>query len=143
MAAADFFQMPDVNLFGENVLAPNELLTHVTLPAPGNARSASYEVRFKQSHDWPLAAATVVLTMSGQTVQGARVVMGAVAPVPWRASAAERVLAGVQINEQVATEAANAAVRDARPMSGNAYKVQVARTAVKRAIMRAAGLDTV
>ena len=143
VAAADFFQMPDVNLFGENVLAPNELLTHVTLPAPGNARSASYEVRFKQSHDWPLAAATVVLTMSGQTVQGARVVMGAVAPVPWRASAAERVLAGVQINEQVATEAANAAVRDARPMSGNAYKVQVARTAVKRAIMRAAGLDTV
>ena len=63
------------------------------LPPPGQ-RSASYEVRFKQSHDWPLAMASVNLTMDGDTVRTARVVLGAVAPVPWRAPAAERVLAG-------------------------------------------------
>ena len=143
VAAAEFFQMPDENLMGENVLRPDELVTHVILPAPGNVRSANYEVRFKQSHDWPLAAASVVLSMTGDTVSGARVVMGAVAPVPWRAEAAERALAGQRVTEETAAAAADAAVRDARPMSGNAYKVPIARTAVKRAIMKAAGLQTV
>jgi len=143
VAAAEFFQLPDQNLMGENVLRPDELVTHVILPAPGRVRSASYEVRFKQSHDWPLAAASAVLSMSGDTVSGARIVMGAVAPVPWRAGAAERALAGQRVTEQSAAAAADAAVRDAKPMSGNAYKVQIARTAVKRAIMKAAGLETV
>jgi xanthine dehydrogenase YagS FAD-binding subunit len=61
VAAAEYYQMPDRNLFGETVLAPNELLTHVILPAPGAAKNATYEVRFKQSHDWPLAMASVSL----------------------------------------------------------------------------------
>jgi xanthine dehydrogenase YagS FAD-binding subunit len=94
-------------------------------------------VRFKQSHDWPLAAASVNLIMSGPTVKSARVVMGAVAPIPWREQAAERVLAGKAITEAIAAEAANAAVAGARPMSGNAYKIQIAKTAVKRAILAA------
>ena len=134
--AGQFFQMPNQNLYGETVLQPDEIITHVLLPAPGQ-RSATYEVRFKQSHDWPLAAASVNLVMSGLTVRSARVVMGAVAPIPWRAQAAERVLAGKAITEAIATEAANAALAGARPMTGNAYKIQIARTAVKRAIMAA------
>ena len=134
--AGQFFQLPNANLYGETVLQPDEIVTHVLLPAPGQ-RSAAYEVRFKQSHDWPLAAAAVNLVMSGSTVKSARIVMGAVAPIPWRAEAAERVLAGKTITESVATEAANAAVTGARPMSGNAYKIRIAKTAVKRAIMAA------
>jgi xanthine dehydrogenase YagS FAD-binding subunit len=134
--AGQFFQMPNQNLYGESVLQPNEIITHVLLPAPGH-KSTSYEVRFKQSHDWPLAVASVNLVMSGSVVKSARVVMGAVAPIPWRAHAAERVLAGKAITEAIASEAANAAVTGARPMSGNAYKVQIARTAVKRAILAA------
>ncbi len=137
--AGEFFQMPNANLYGESVLQPNEIITHVILPAPGQ-RSAGYEVRFKQSHDWPLAMASVNLVMSGQTVKSARVVMGAVAPIPWRARAAERVLAGKTITEAVAVEAANAALAGAKPMSGNAYKIQIAKTAVKRAVLRAAGI---
>ena len=62
--------------------------------------------------------------------------MGAVAPIPWRSQAAEQALAGKPLNEQTAAAAADAAVRDARPMSRNAYKVQVAKTAVKRAILQ-------
>ena len=143
VAAADYYQMPDRNLFGETVLAPNELLTHVVLPAPGAVRSATYEVRFKQSHDWPLAMASVALSMDGQTIRGARVVLGAVAPVPWRSAAAEAALAGKRMTEEAAMAAADAAVTGAKPMSGNAYKVQIARTAVKRAILRAAGVTTV
>ena len=134
--AGQFFQLPNANLYGETVLQPDEIVTHVLLPAPGQ-RSAAYEVRFKQSHDWPLAAAAVNLVMSGSTVKSARIVMGAVAPIPWRAEAAERVLAGKTITEAIATDAANAAVTGARPMSGNAYKTRIARTAVKRAIMAA------
>jgi xanthine dehydrogenase YagS FAD-binding subunit len=143
VSAGDYFVMPDKNLFGETVLAPNELLTHVTLPPPNAARSATYEVRFRQSHDWPLAMASVVLSMNGQTIRGARVVLGAVAPVPWRSAAAEAVLAGKRMSEEVAMSAADAAITGAKPMTQNAYKVQIARTAVKRAIMKAAGMTVV
>jgi xanthine dehydrogenase YagS FAD-binding subunit len=141
--AGEFFELPADNLMGETVLRANELLTHVILPSPANAKAATYEVRFKQSHDWPLAMASVVMTMDGSRVKTARVVMGAVAPIPWRTQAAEQALAGKTITEAVATEAANAAVAGATPMTQNSYKVQVARTAVKRAILRAAGIQTV
>ena len=141
--ASEYYQMPDRNLMGETVLAPNELLTHVILPAPGQTRNATYEVRFKQSHDWPLAMAAVALSMQGQNVRAARIVMGSVAPVPWRASAAEAAVTGKRLSEQVAMEAADAAVAAAKPMTHNAYKVQIARTAVKRAILKAAGLKVV
>jgi len=143
VAAAEYYQLPDRNLFGETVLAPNELLTHVLLPPPGGARSATYEVRFKQSHDWPLAIASVALSMEGQSVRGARIVMGAVAPVPWRAEAAEAALTGKTISDEAAMAAADAALAGVKPMSQNAYKVQIARTAVKRAILKAAGRETV
>jgi xanthine dehydrogenase YagS FAD-binding subunit len=141
--AADYFTLPSVNVRVENVLAPNELLTHATLPAPGNVKSGHYEVRYKASHDWPIAFATVLLTMNGQTVQSARVVMGAVAPIPWRSHAAERALAGKSISEDTAAAAAEAALQGAIPLSENAYKIAVAKTAVKRAILRAGGIQTV
>ena len=143
VAAADYFTMPTLqNVRTENVLAPNELLTHVILPAPGAVKSGHYEVRYKESHDWPIAFATVVLTMAGDTIKSARVVMGAVAPIPWRSQAAEAALAGKRLNAATAAAAAEAAVREAKPLSQNAYKVQVAKTAVKRAILNAAGITT-
>ena len=144
VAAADYFTMPTMaNVRKENVLEDEELLTHVILPPPGAVKTGHYEVRYKQSHDWPLAFTTVVLTMNGNTIRSARVVLGAVAPVPWRSRPAEEALAGKPLNEQTAALAGEAAVSDAKPMSGNAYKVQIAKTAVKRAIMQAAGLKTV
>ncbi len=141
--AADYFTPPTKNVQTENVLAPNELLTHVILPPPGAAKTGHYEVRYKESHDWPIAFATVVVSMNGETVSAARVVMGAVAPIPWRAQAAEAALVGKKITEETAAAAAEAALKGARPLSQNAYKVQVAKTAVKRAILRAAGVATV
>ncbi|OLC80447.1 MAG: hypothetical protein AUH72_11610 [Acidobacteria bacterium 13_1_40CM_4_65_8] len=146
IAAADYFTMPTLqNVMKENVLADEELLTHVILPAPGNVKSGHYEVRYKASHDWPLVFATIVLALggtSGNTIRSARVVLGAVAPVPWRSKAAEDALAGKPLNEQTAALAGEAAVKEAKPMSGNAYKIQITRTAVKRAIMNAAGIKT-
>src|SRR5204862_5835536 len=90
VVAADYFTMPTLqNVLKENVLDDDELLTHVILPAPGNVKAGHYEVRYKASHDWPLAFATVVLALGGNTIQSARVVLGAVAPVPWRSKPAE------------------------------------------------------
>jgi xanthine dehydrogenase YagS FAD-binding subunit len=140
VAASDYFTLPVKNVRVENVLAPDEILTHAILPAPGAAKSGHYEVRYKTSHDWPIAFATVLLTMNGTTVRSARVVMGAVAPIPWRSTAAEQALAGKPVNEQTAAAAAEAALKDARPLAQNAYKVQVAKTAVQRAILRAVGV---
>jgi xanthine dehydrogenase YagS FAD-binding subunit len=142
--AADYFTMPTLqNVQKENVLADDELLTHVILPAPGNVRHGHYEVRYKQSHDWPLAFATVVLTLDGNMISAARVVLGAVAPVPWRSEDAERTLVGKPLNADTAAEAGDAAVLAAKPLSRNGYKVQITKTAVKRAVMQAAGLATV
>jgi len=142
--AAEYFTLPNMrNVRKENVLADDEILTHIILPAPGSVKTGHYEVRYKQSHDWPLAMTTVVLTMNGNTIQSARVVLGAVAPVPWRSKPAEAALAGKPLNAETAAAAAEAAVSEAKPMSGNVYKVQIARTAVKRAILQAAGIPTV
>ena len=67
IAAADYFTLPTLqNVLKENVLEDEDILTHVILPAPGNVKHGHYEVRYKQSHDWPLAFTTVVLTMNGQ-----------------------------------------------------------------------------
>jgi xanthine dehydrogenase YagS FAD-binding subunit len=68
--------------------------------------------------------------------------MGAVAPIPWRSTAAETALAGKRITEETAAAAAEAALQGARPLSQNAYKIQVAKTAVKRAILHAGGITT-
>ena len=143
IAAADFFTMPTLqNVLKENVLDDEDILTHVILPKPGNVKSGHYEVRYKASHDWPLAFSTVVLTMNGNTISSARVVLGAVAPTPWRSKAAEAALVGKPLNEATAIAAGEAAVSEAKPMSGNAYKVQIAKTAVKRAVLAAAGIKT-
>ena len=138
--AEEFFELPERNLFGETALRPDELLTHVILPPAKSMKSATYEVRFKSSHDWPIAFASVVLQLQGTTVSEAKVVMGAVAPIPWRSPEAEGALKGQAVSEAVALKAAEAALAGATPMTQNAYKVQIAKTAVKRAILHAAGV---
>ena len=92
----------------------------------------------KQAFDWPLALAAVSLRMNGSKVKSARVVLGYVAPVPWISLEAERALAGKEISEAVAANAGEAALHRATPLSHNAYKVQLARVALKRAVLKAA-----
>jgi xanthine dehydrogenase YagS FAD-binding subunit len=144
VSAGEYFTMPTLqNVLKENVLADDELLTHVILPAPGAVKTGHYEVRYKQSRDWPLAFTTVVIGMNGTTIRSARVVLGAVAPVPWRSEDAEKAMIGKPLNAETAAAAGDAAVKAAKPLSGNAYKIQITKAAVKRAVMRAAGLQTV
>jgi xanthine dehydrogenase YagS FAD-binding subunit len=132
-----FFVVPQSDSERETALQPNEIVTEIIVPAASGVRNATYEVRQKEALDWPLATASVALTMKGGSVGSAAIVLGHVAPAPWRAEAAEKALAGKSLSESTAEEAAKAAVSDASPLSGNAYKVQLARTAVKRALLAA------
>ncbi|HKW98877.1 MAG TPA: FAD binding domain-containing protein [Bryobacteraceae bacterium] len=136
VAASKFFVTPENENAREIALAPNEIVTEILVPHEGT-KNATYEVRQKTALDWPLAAASVALRMKGSTVSSARVVLGHVAPTPWLAEAAGQALAGKAVTAESAEEAAKAAVADAKPLSQNGYKVQLARVAVKRALLEA------
>ncbi len=132
-----FYLTPKADGEREHDLKPNEILAEVMVPSPADLKVAYYEVRQKAAFDWPLAVAAVALKMSRSRAQSARVVMGHVAPVPWISVEAQRVLTSKDFSEDLARAAAEAAVANAKPLSHNGYKVQLARVAVRRAIMKA------
>jgi xanthine dehydrogenase YagS FAD-binding subunit len=134
-----FFRIPTSDQEREHDLKANELITEVVIPPANGVRAASYEVQQRSSFDWPVATAAVALQMNGSTVQSARIVMGAVAPVPWVSQEAAQAITGKSIDERTASDASEAAVRRARPLSKNDYKVKLAAIAVKRALLAAAG----
>jgi xanthine dehydrogenase YagS FAD-binding subunit len=133
-----FFVTPASDSEREVALKPNEILTEIIVPTAAT-RNATYEIRQKHALDWPLATASVALKMKGSSVESARVVLGHVAPTPWVAAQAAQALAGKTITEELAEEAGKAAVSGATPLSQNAYKVQLAKVAVKRALLAARG----
>ena len=134
-----FYVLPKAAGEREHDLTPNEIVTEIVLPAAGGMKAGHYEIRQKAAFDWPLAVAAVSLEMNGDTVRSARVVLGHVAPVPWRSAEAEKALAGKSVSAESADAAAQAALAGAKPLSQNAHKVQLARVALKRAILKAAG----
>jgi xanthine dehydrogenase YagS FAD-binding subunit len=136
---AKFFRAPQSENEREHDLKTNEIVTEIIVPPANGAKSAQYEVRQKQAFDWPLSLASVALWMDGNTVKQATIVLGAAAPVPWVSQEAAKALVGKSLNEQTADAAGQAAVSIAQPLSRNAYKVQLTRVAVKRAILQAAG----
>jgi xanthine dehydrogenase YagS FAD-binding subunit len=138
LALEKLFKTPQAEDEREHDLQANEIVTDIFLPPPSAGRYAHYEVRQKESFDWPLALAAVALHMNGNTVRSARVVMGYVAPVPWVSEEAAQALVGKSVTEETAKAAGDAAVSKAKPLSHNGYKVQLARVAVKRAILQAA-----
>jgi len=138
--ADKFFVAPKSNGEREYALASNEIVTEINIPSTIGVRSATYEVRQKEALDWPLAAASVALTLdAGKKVKAARVALGHVAPTPWNSPEAAQFLVGKTISEDVAAEAGKIAVANAKALSRNAYKIQLAQVAVKRAILQAAG----
>jgi xanthine dehydrogenase YagS FAD-binding subunit len=114
-------------------------VTEIVVPAAEGWKVAHYEIRQKAAFDWPLAVCAAALKTDGSTVQAARVVLGHVAPTPWVSPEAEAALKGLPATEEIAEKAAEAALSKARALRHNAYKVQLARVAVKRAIGKAGG----
>ena len=135
----DFFVGPERDIERENDLRPGEVLTAVLLPKLGvGARSAHIRQAELESFDWPIADVAAVLHLSADgTCRRASVVLGAAAPVPYRAAEAERMLSGQRVDEDVARSAAHAALEGAEPLSRNAYKLPIFETLVRRAILYA------
>ena len=138
--AAQFFVAPASNDAREVALQPNEILTEIVVPVSA-AKNATYEIRQKDALDWPLATASVALTMKGTAVASARIVLGHVGPTPFDADAAAKWLTGKTITAESAEAAGKAAVQSAKPLKDNAYKVQMAVVAVKRALLAAANVQ--
>jgi xanthine dehydrogenase YagS FAD-binding subunit len=136
--AAEFFTLPRVDAAHENILKDDEVLASVTLPAsptsPGGTRSTYHKVMDREAWTHALVSAAVVLQMDGERCRGAAIVLGGVAPIPWRVPDAEALLAGKRISAELAARAGEAAVAGARPLAKNAYKVPLAQAVVRRAI---------
>ncbi len=138
---AQFYRVPRDEHQRENVLEANQLVTHVIVPKLGLA-NATYEVRHGEGPDAPLAAASAALRIVDGVVREARVVLGHVAPTPWLSAEAAEAMLGQVVTPESAERAGEAAVRRATPLKDNQYKVQLAKVAVKRAILLAAGCET-
>jgi xanthine dehydrogenase YagS FAD-binding subunit len=137
--ASAFFLAPKEEGQRETDLKPNEILTEILIPSAAT-KNATYEVREREAVDWPLATASVSLKMKGSTIDTASIVLGHVAPTPWPATQAAQWLSGKTISVDTAEQAGAAAVAGAKPLSQNSYKVQLAKVAVKRALLTAAGI---
>jgi xanthine dehydrogenase YagS FAD-binding subunit len=131
----DFFVLPSENLQHENSLGQGEMVTEVLLP-PANGKKSSYrKVRERGSWDFALASVALAVTLRGQQVEAARVVLGGVAPKPWRSPAAEAALAGRPLDAATVTAAAAAAVEGAEPLEQNAYKVLLVKGIVEESLL--------
>ncbi len=136
---AKFFHAPQSADEREHVLAPNEVVVSIAFNVPTASMNASYEVRQKQSSDWPLVQASVNYQVSDGKVDSPVIVLGHVAPVPVLSEAAANSLRGKSVTEETAAAAGKAASERAKPLGQNGYKVRLVEVAVKRAILAAAG----
>ena len=137
VAASDFFQLPSKNAQVENTLGVAEILTEIRVPA-ASGRSIYDEIRERQAFDWPLVSLAASVSLDGGVVKEARVVLGAVAPIPWRSNRAEAALIGKPLNEATLQDAARAAIVGAAPLSDNGYKVGLVQTLVRRTLAQLA-----
>jgi xanthine dehydrogenase YagS FAD-binding subunit len=136
----EFFISPEQDVMRENILQPDELITGITVPAT-DARTAYYKQGEKESFDWPIADVAVALQMQGSRCSKASIVLGAAAPYPYRAKAAEAQLSNAVINEDIARKAAQQAMAGATPLAKNGYKIPIFEAIIRRTILRAVGMN--
>jgi len=139
LTAADFFVLPRQNAAHENVLADDEVLASIQLPAvrPGT-RSTYHKILDREAWTHAVVSAAIVLEMDQEVCRTARIVLGGVAPIPWRVPEAEKLLTGQRITAKLAAHAAEAAVAGATPLAKNAYKVPLTEAVVRRTVLELA-----
>ena len=137
----DFHRLPGNTPQQDNNLEHGELIVAIELPKSEFAKNAHYlKVRDRASYAFALVAVAAALELDGRTIRNARVVLGGVAHKPWRSREAEAALAGQPASQESFQRAAEAAMRDAKPLAHNAYKVELGKRAIVRALLRASGL---
>ena len=136
MPASEFFVGPRRAPARENVLGDDDLLAMVEIPSPSvGTRSAYHKVMDREAWTHAVVSAAVTLDMDGDMCRAARIVIGGVAPIPWRVPDAEEVLVGERLTPALAARAAEVAVAGARPLSKNAYKVPLTKGVVERTLV--------
>jgi xanthine dehydrogenase YagS FAD-binding subunit len=134
--ASDFFVLPRVNAQQENVLGNEDVIVSVQVPAlKASTRSTYTKILDREAWTHAIVSAAIVLEMDQQVVRRASVVLGGVAPIPWRLPEVERMLTGQRITEELAAKAGEQAVNGARPLSKNAYKIPLTKNMVKRTLV--------
>ena len=137
LPAFEFFVLPRQDPARENVLGHEDLLAAVDIPAPpAGTRSAYHKVMDRESWTHAIVSAAVVVELEEGVCRAARIVLGGVAPIPWRVPDAERILVGQRLTPTVAARAAEVAVAGARPLSKNGYKVALTQAVVERTIAK-------
>ena len=132
---AEFYLLPNDTPHRETVLQAGDLITHVTLPPPvPRSRSLYLKLRDRASYEFALASAAVVLAISNRKISHARVALGGVGTIPWRAFAAESELIDQLPNEKLFRRAADAALRDAKPQTHNRFKIELAKRCLVHAL---------
>jgi xanthine dehydrogenase YagS FAD-binding subunit len=132
---AEFYNLPGTTPHIETVLEPGDLITAVRLPAPVEGAKTGYlKLRDRAAYEFALASAAVVLSVSDGKVTHARVALGGVGTVPWRAREAEAVLVGQPATREQFVRAAEAALKDAKPRSENGFKVELAKRCMVHAL---------
>jgi xanthine dehydrogenase YagS FAD-binding subunit len=135
---ADFHLLPGSTPDRETVLEPGDLVTHVTLPPPvAGSRQVYLKLRDRASYEFALSSAAVVITVTAGKVTRARIALGGVGTKPWRSPEAEAALVGEATNQANFRKAAEAALRDAKPQSENAFKIELAKRCLTHALQMA------
>src|ERR1700682_2811964 len=135
VSAADFFVLPRQNAAHETSLANDEVLGSVLVPAPRpGTRSTYHQVLDREAWTHAVVSAAIVLEMDKDVCRSARIVLGGVAPIPWRVPEAERLLVGQRITDDLAAKAGEIAVAGAKPLAKNAYKIPLTKAVVRRTV---------
>ncbi len=139
IAFADFHRLPGEQPERDTNLNPGEMIVAVELPAKGFSRHYSYlKIRDRHSYAFALVSVAAALEIDAGVIREARLALGGVAPKPWRSAAAEAALAGKAPDPAIFAQAADAVLQGAKPLKHNAFKVELARRAVVRALTQAA-----
>ena len=135
MPVLDFFVRPDQDMLSETVLSHGEIVTRVLIPSPPfGARSIYLKVKERQAYDFALASIGAYIEIEEDTVSRARFVLGGVAPVPHPLPQVSDAVEGADLEAVDPVSLGHLAVRDARPMADNGYKVRMAANLVARAV---------
>ena len=136
MPLEKFFVLPSVDFKRENILKPGEIVTEIFVPYPKSGSKGYYhKVRERLAWDHAIVSVATVLQSSGGVARDTRVVLGGVAPIPWRASKAEQFLRGKTIDEETTQKAGDIALEDAKPLKDNVYKIAMAKSLIQRALL--------